>query len=216
MAAFLTDAVPHAPANYLAGRWPSQDAGQENLLPLVESDYIFCVTITSVISDEMRAAVGSELARFVSFPVSESDIRRWAIAVYYPDPAPREFWDAEAAAKSRHRGIVAPAEFNPFAWMVAEPPGASMIGRSGGDPEKIERQLGIKGPGLTRVLNGSFSVEYGAPIRPGDVITAIRRLGEYQEREGSLGLMLFTPQDTVWTNQHGELVRTSQLTLIRY
>lgn len=174
------------------------------------------MTITSVISDEMRAAVGSELARFVSFPVSESDIRRWAVAVYYPEPPPREFWDFEAAAKTRHSGIVAPAEFNPFAWMVAEPPGGSIIGLSGGDPEKVERKLGIKGPGLMRVLNGGLSVEYGVPIRPGDVITAVTRLGEYHERDGSLGRMLFTPQETEWTNQRGELVRTSRLTLIRY
>lgn len=174
------------------------------------------MTITSVISDEMRAAIGSELARYVSFPVSESDIRRWAVAIYYPETPPPEYWDAEAAAGTRYGGIVAPAEFNPFAWMVADPPGGSIIGKGGADPERIERQLGITGPGLTRVLNGGFSVEYGVPIRPGDVITAVTRLGHYREREGSLGLMLFTPQEATWTNQRGEVVRTSQLTLIRY
>ncbi len=41
----------------------------------------------SNINDEMRAALGSEIGRRVSFPVSESDIRRWAIAVYYPEAA---------------------------------------------------------------------------------------------------------------------------------
>ena len=34
----------------------------------------------------------------MSFPITDSDIRRWAIAVYYPEPAPRLFWDAEYAA----------------------------------------------------------------------------------------------------------------------
>jgi hypothetical protein len=174
------------------------------------------MTAVSVISDEMRAAIGSELSRFVSFPISESDIRRWALAVYYPEQPPREFWDADAAAKTKAGGIVAPAEFNPFAWMTAEPLGGTVIGQGGADPERIERRLGIPGPGLMRVLNGGFKVEYGVPMRPGDVITSVARLGEYREREGSLGLMLFTPQETTWTNQRGELVRTSQLTLIRY
>ena len=174
------------------------------------------MTATSVISDEMRAAVGSELSRFVSFPVAESDIRRWAIATYFPEQPPREYWDAEAAAKTRFGGIVAPADFNPFAWMTAEPLGASMRSLGGSDPEKVERQLGIASPGLMRVLNGGLSVSYGEPIRPGDVITAVTRLGEYREREGSLGLMLFTPQETEWTNQDGAWVRTSTLTLIRY
>jgi hypothetical protein len=52
---------------------------------------------TTYISAEMLAAVGREVQRAVSYPVSESDIRRWAIAVYYPAPAPRRFWEAEAA-----------------------------------------------------------------------------------------------------------------------
>jgi hypothetical protein len=172
--------------------------------------------VTSVISDTMRASEGSELGRFVSFPISESDIRRWAAAVYYPEPPPREFWDAEAAAETRYGGIVAPAEFNPFAWMVADPPGGSTVGLAGSDPDIVERQLGTEGPGLTRVLNGGMSVEYGLPMRPGDVITSVTRLGKYRESEGSLGPMLFTTQDTIWTNQRDQLVRTSQLTLIRY
>jgi hypothetical protein len=168
------------------------------------------MTAMTVISDEMRTAVGSELARYVSFPVSASDIRRWAVAVYYPEQPPARFWDRPDDE------LVAPEEFNPFAWMTAEPRGGSVIGKGGADPDKVERQLGIDGPGLRRVLNGGFSVEYGEPIRAGDVITMVTRLGEYREREGSLGLMLFTPQTTTWTNQRGEHVRTSTLTLIRY
>lgn len=174
------------------------------------------MTATSVIRDDMRAAVGRELRRVVSFPVSPSDIRRWVIAVYYPEPPPRQFWDEAYAATTPAGGIVAPDDFNPFAWMVADPPGASMIGKAGIETDRIERQLGLEGPGLHRLLNGGLSVEYGVKIRPGDVITAVTRLGEYTEREGSLGLMLFTPQVTTWTNQHDELVRVSTVTLIRY
>ena len=69
---------------------------------------------TTNISEAMRVAVGSELTRMVSFPVSESDIRKWAIAVYYPEEPPRRFWDAEAAAArataaSSHRRTSTPS-----------------------------------------------------------------------------------------------------------
>ena len=55
------------------------------------------------ISDEMRAAIGIEMDREVSFPISESDIRRWAIAVYYPAEPPRLYWDAEYAKNTVDR-----------------------------------------------------------------------------------------------------------------
>jgi hypothetical protein len=169
----------------------------------------------SVISDAMRAAVGSELGRMESFPVAESDIRKWAIAVYYPEPPPARFWDAKAAAATRYGGIVAPEEFNPFAWMAAAPvrhkprPAAA-------NPDSTEHSLGIEGPGLENLLNGGLAVEYFVPIRPGDVITAVTRLGEYRERTGSLGRMLFTITESTWTNQHDDVVKKSRMTLIRY
>ena len=53
-------------------------------------------------------------------------------------------------------------------------------------------------------------------MRPGDVITSVSRLAGYSEREGRLGLMLFTTSEDTWTNQRGETVKTSRNTLIRY
>ena len=61
-----------------------------------------------------------------------------------------------------------------------------------------------------------MEVEYGVRMRPGDVITSVRRLAEYQEREGRLGLMLFTTTEDVWTNQDDQLVKTSRSAVIRY
>jgi hypothetical protein len=167
----------------------------------------------TVISDDMRKAIGGELGRSVSFPVTDSDIRRWAVAVYYPDAPPRMFWDAQHASGTSTSGIVAPEEFNPFAWMSSE--GPQQAGATN-DPDMTEKTLGIEGPGLKFQLNGGMEVEYGVRMRPGDVITSVRRLAEYREREGRLGLMLFTTTEDVWTNQDGELVKTSRSTVIRY
>jgi N-terminal half of MaoC dehydratase len=167
----------------------------------------------TVISDTMRAAIGGELGRTLSFPVTDSDIRRWAVAIYYPEEPPRLFWDAEYASRTRHGSIVAPEEFNPFAWMSAEGPRRTSAGH---DPDTTEKTLGIEGPGLKFQLNGGAEVEYGVRMRPGDVITSVRRLAGYTEREGRLGLMLFTVTEDVWTNQDNQVVKTSKSTLIRY
>jgi hypothetical protein len=180
----------------------------------------------SYISDAMRGALGSLLGRQVSFPVTESDIRRWAIATYYPERPPRLFWDAAYATTTRHGGIVAPEEFNPFAWMsgvtpphtagptTVEPTAARST--SPNDPDRTEVSLGIPGPGLRFQVNGGIEVEYGVRMRAGDVITSEQRLASYTEREGRLGRMLFTASEAVWTNQDGELVKRSTNTVIRY
>ena len=168
------------------------------------------------VSDEMQAAVGTEISRRVSFPVSESDIRRWAVAVYYPEPPPLRFIDAGAAAASAAGGIVAPEDFNPFAWVVAETHGAEMSGGAANNPDMFEQALGISGPGLPNILNGGIEIEYGVPIRPGDIITSVTALDGYRERPGSLGLMLFTMMRTVWTNQDGQTVKSVRGTTIRY
>ena len=170
----------------------------------------------SHISAEMRAAIGSTLSRRVSYPVSESDIRRWAIAVYYPGEPPARFIHPAVAETTRYGGIVAPEEFNAFAWLAAE---ESVAGQSGGDvndPRRTEIDLGITPPEVHFMLNGGMDVEYGEPVRPGDVLTSTVRLAGYSERTGRLGLMLFTVSEDTWTNQHGKMVRRTRSTLIRY
>ena len=170
----------------------------------------------SYIRADMRAAVGRLISRRTSFPVSASDIRRWAIAVYWPAPPPRVFWDEQYASSSRHSGIVAPEEFNPFAWMSTEGPPADAEPPEPNDTDRLERALGLPGPGLAHQLNGGIEVTYGARMRPGDVITSESRLAGYSERSGRLGLMLLTVTEDTWTDQRGTLVKQSRSTLIRY
>lgn len=164
----------------------------------------------TVITPEMHAATGTEIQRKSSYPVSASDIRRWAIAVYWPEEPPARYLGTED-------DLIAPEDLNPFAWAAADSvtnPAAQ--GVSGNDPDATELRLGICGPGLRRQLNGGLEIEYGVPMRVGDRITSIRTLAGYREREGKLGLMLFTTFTDVWTNQHDELVKRTDMTLIRY
>jgi hypothetical protein len=99
--------------------------------------------------------------------------------------------------------------------MSADPVGVPR--RQGGhDPNITEKRLGVPSPGLKFQLNGGMICEYGVRMRPGDVITSVNRLGGYHERNGRLGRMLFTVMSSTWTNQHGEVVKKLDNTLIRY
>ena len=178
--------------------------------------------MSTLITEEMRGILGRPYATATSFPVSASDIRRWAIAVYYPEPPPCEFYDDEYAASTPAGGIVAPLEFNPFVWMSR--PGEPGTGAEplAVDPSLVgagacEHRLGVPPPELRRGLNGGLDVTFtDVPIRPGDVITSTAAIIGYDEREGRLGHMLFTTSENRWVNQRDEVVKIERMTLIRY
>lgn len=164
--------------------------------------------VDTLITPEMEASKGKWGNERKSPPISESDIRKWAIATYWGVEPPKIYWDAEYAATTRWGGIIAPPDFNPFAWPVKRPqmnPAAIAAARA----------AAASGPRLTN-MNGGQVDTYGVPMRPGDVITARSRLQDFNEREGRFGLMLYTFNETEWTNQKGEFVRRRISTGIRY
>lgn len=159
----------------------------------------------SYVTDAMRAAKGQWGETRTAPPITETDIRRWAMATYYPKQPPRLYWDAAYAASTRWGGIVAPPDFNPFAWPVERPhPGPP--GLAGERPD---------GKPLTG-MNGGQTDTYGAPMRPGDVIAARNRLVDWWEREGRLGHTLYVRSEIEWRNQRDELVKTRLSISIRY
>ena len=158
------------------------------------------VSLVTPDMEERKGVWGSER---VAPPIAESDIRKWAIATYWPEKPPGIYWDVEYAATTRYGSIIAPPDFNPFAWPVERPVRAAPA------------NTGKGGRGTTN-LNGGQTDTYGVPMKPGDVITARSRLKEWNEREGRMGLMLYSFNETEWTNQNGELVRTRISTGIRY
>lgn len=149
--------------------------------------------------EELKASVGIEPATIVSPPISANDIRKLAIAVYWPEEPPRLFWDEDYAAKTKWQGIIAPQEFNPFAWPVSGP------GRLADPPGRIAGG---------RAFNAGSEMEYGVPMRPGDVITATDHIAEVYERRGRTGRLLFAVAETVWHNQRGEFVKRMRGSLV--
>jgi acyl dehydratase len=137
-----------------------------------------------------------------AYPVGESDIRRWAQAVYYPEAPPASF--VSDAAGGPWGGVAAPRDFNPFAWVEAYHPEAY----------PWMRGMGTE-PGYRGLNGGQRNLSF-APIRPGDRITSIATLVDAYEKEGRLGTMLFLIDESRWTNQDGELVRIGIRTSIYY
>ena len=74
--------------------------------------------IETLVTPEMIKRQGVWGHEETSFPISLSDIRKFAIAVYWPQTPPRLFWDEEYARTTRWGGIIAPQDFNPFAWPI--------------------------------------------------------------------------------------------------
>lgn len=138
-----------------------------------------------------------------SLPVGENDIRRWAGAIYYPEASPDRYYDIATAATGPWGGLVAPRDFNPFAYSRGGRVGIPWMRKTGTEPG-------------SRVLNGGQRNLYFERIRPGDVVTAQSSLANAFEREGKLGTMLFLETETRWTNQNGALVRIGTMTTIYY
>jgi acyl dehydratase len=153
---------------------------------------------TSVITDEMRAAVGVESAP-TTLEVTTSGIRLFARAVGYTDPI---FYDEAAAREQGCSSLVAPPGF--MGTPVYRPgSGAGMPAARFEVPYK-------------RFLNGGTTYEYLEPIVAGDVITSRSRLTELREREGSMGPMLIVYSETVYTRGDGTVVAKSRGNLIHY
>jgi hypothetical protein len=167
----------------------------------------------SYITEEMRSIVGATLSTMTSFPIAASDIRKWAMAIYFPEVPPPLYWDEDYAASTPWGGIVAPEEFNPFAWMTVDPRPAVRPDRHGA----LESALDVKPPEYRAILQAERRVRYsGVRMRPGDVMRSTSRITEYSEREGRMGLQLYTTLSQEVINQNDEWIKTVDVVFVRY
>ncbi len=155
------------------------------------------------LTQETVDRIGRTLAPVVAPTVGANDIARWATATYWPERPPSIYVDSDSAALTPWGDIVAPRDFDPFAWMPERPWSGDWLFGMGVEPGR-------------RVLNGGQWNRYAAPIRPGDVISVVRRFVDVVERETKRGPMVFFTSEFRWTNQDGALVRLAEQTTIYY
>jgi len=133
-------------------------------------------------------------------------IQRYAIAV--GDLNPLYFDDAYARACD-YPGIIAPPNFL-----------TAIIGWDAGPPESELLEDGTERSTLVpeieglRLMGGGQQLAFGQPVRPGDVVTARRKLLELYQRESKFGVLTFVVFDVVYTNQRDEHLVTCRETII--
>ncbi len=154
----------------------------------------------SVITDEMREAVGKENPP-TTLEVENTNCRMYARSVGHTDPI---FYDEEHAKSKGYRGIVAPPGF--FGTPTFKPGG----GRGEGPPGR-----GYSIP-YKRVLNGGTEYEYFETVCAGDTLTSTTKISGFSERAGSIGPMLITERETTYTNQDSKVVAKMVGTTIQY
>jgi acyl dehydratase len=145
--------------------------------------------------------IGTTSPPVTTWPVTASDIRRWSLATHWPEQPRAELLDETAAAARPWGGMVAPRDFDPFAWHAVRPWGGPWLRGMGTEPG-------------SRVLNGGQRNSYLTPIRPGDIIAGVTRLADVVEWETSLGPTTVFSTEQRWTNQRGELVRVGVMTTL--
>ena len=150
-------------------------------------------TASSFLTEEMRRlAIGQESEPRV-FEVEKGAIAKFAEAIGDENPV---YSDEAAARASRYGGLIAPPTFLRAA-VAARP------------------ELPFDAP-FDRLLDGGSDWEYFEPVRAGDRITAVSRIDDINERNGSIGLMLIQTIVITYTNQLGQVVATQTSISIRY
>src|SRR5579859_5174600 len=131
-------------------------------------------------------------------PCTAMDIRRWVMAMDYPNPI---HWDQEFARASQFGGIVAPQSI-----------AVGLDFGHGVQPACVGRI-----PGSHLIFGGEEWWFYGHRIRPGDRLIQERRFHDYKVTDTKFaGPTMFSRGDTTHTNQHGTVVARERSTAIRY
>lgn len=132
--------------------------------------------------------------------------QRYAIAVGDLNPV---YFDDDAARAAGYPGIIAPPNFL-----------TSVLGWEAGPPEAELLEDGTEAKILVpeirglRLMGGGHELTYGQPVRPGDIVTARRKLVDLYERAAKFGQLVFALSDIRYTNQRGEHLVTCRETII--
>lgn len=144
------------------------------------------MTGKSLITDQMRAAIGKPLNSGAPFDVEKGAIKNMAEAMNYPNPL---YLDEEYAKSKGHPSVLAPPMFPTYDLRLA----AFM------DVLKLDFEIAAG-------VHGSDDWEFLLDVHAGDRITPNGKLLNLVEKDGSRGKMLFITSEVTYTNQRGKVV----------
>jgi acyl dehydratase len=156
-------------------------------------------TGSKVITDAARALVGIELEP-MTIEIDKTLLKRFAVAVTWPNPPNPLYHDEQYAANTPYGGIIAaPTLSGGFPWL-------------GPILEKVNPSMSKYRVGL----NGGNEYEFFEPIRDGDTLTARPKLSSLSEKQrDDGGVMLVLDLEAEFHNQRGEKVLSVRQTLLR-
>jgi len=136
-------------------------------------------------ADIPRSVLGQEYDR-LSYPeVTAEELIHYARKLGVTDPI---YLDEEAARRGPNHGLVA------FPTYVVKLRGGKMM------PPEVVKEMSRGG------FDAGKDIEFHAPIRPGDTLTARSTIFDIYEKTGRTGSMWFVVFRTTIENQRGELV----------
>jgi acyl dehydratase len=156
----------------------------------------------ALVPPETAAMVGQTMGSPVSAEITRREAQRYARAV--GDLAPIYF-DEAAARAAGYDGLVAPPTV--VAHAVVE---GSTLDDLREDGLWIDRGQRLR-LAVSRTMFGGEEWEFRVPVLVGDTVTAERRLGKVEEKEGRAGPFVLIHYETTFTNQRGEVVAMSRL-----
>jgi acyl dehydratase len=155
-----------------------------------------------LVPPETYAIVGESLGPPVSAVITRREAQRYARAVGDLDPV---YFDEDAARAAGYDGVVAPPTFVGHA--VVE--GATLEDLRE-DGLWVDRGRKVR-LAVSRTMFGGEEWEFRQPVLVGDTVTAQRRLGNVEEKDGRSGPFVLLHYETTFTNQRDEVVAISRL-----
>jgi acyl dehydratase len=160
------------------------------------------VTTPPLVPPETMAMVGAALGQPVTAVITRREAQRYARAVGDLNPI---YFDEEAARDAGYDGLVAPPTFVGHA--VVE---GGALGDLREDGLWVDRGRKVR-LGVSRSMFGGEEWELRGPVLVGDTVTAQRRLGAVEEKDGRSGPFVLLHYETTFTNQRDEVVAVSRL-----
>ena len=155
------------------------------------------------ITDEVKACIGREVTYTAPEELGRGSIRYFALALNDDNPLYR---DADYAATTKHRGIVAPPTFVCETNQIFQQP----LDENG----YIGHHWSLPLPS-TRFIRGGNEYEFHQPVRPDDRVTVTWKILDIYERETrKSGALVFVVSEARYFNQRDELLAVNRETNI--
>lgn len=157
----------------------------------------------SLLTDEIRALIGSTRRYTAPEPLGRAAIRYFAVAIGDDNPL---YADADLARRHGLPDVMAPPT------LVCETNQYAALPRDADGYAGHTWEVAVPG---TRMVRGGNTYTFHRPVHPSDVLTATWRLEGAVERRAATGAaMLVLTSRAEYTNQHAELLVTNEETTI--